>query len=206
MSGGRRPRRDSYHHGDLRRALLEAAGALLEEGGSGALSLRAAARRSGVSQTAPYRHFPDKQALMAALGAEGFEWLCDRLSGAVGRTGGGRERIIALGIAYVGFAIDHPARFRLMFSAEIPNKDDYPELAAAADQTYELVRNAIGAEPPVGVRADIRTFGHWALAHGAAILLLEGKVRNIGDSYDERKAAVEEILQIYADGLAVQAD
>ena len=204
MTTARPAKRDSYHHGDLRRALLDAAGALLEEQGSGALSLRAAARRSGVSQTAPYRHFPDKQALLAALGAEGFDWLCQRLEAACADSGAGRDRIVALGIAYVGFALKHPARFRLMFSAEIPNKDDHPELAAAVDRTYELVRGCVGVVSADGVSADVRTFGHWAMAHGAAMLLLEGKVRNVGDSYAERKAAVEAILKMYADGMAAQ--
>src|SRR2546423_10801996 len=96
----------TYHHGDLPAALLRAAGRVLEQKGIGALSLRDAARRAGVSHNAPYRHFADREALLGALAAEGFALLAKRLRG---------QRGPELGMAYVRFALEHPQRFRLMF-------------------------------------------------------------------------------------------
>src|SRR6266849_10299695 len=95
----------TYHHGDLPAALLRAAGKTLERRGIGALSLREAARRAGVSHNAPYRHFPDRESLLAAIAAEGFAMLGERLKGQAGRK---------KAEAYVRFAIENPQRFRLM--------------------------------------------------------------------------------------------
>src|SRR5919206_2322086 len=96
----------TYHHGNLRPALLRTAAKTLEKEGLGALSLRELARRAGVSHNAPYRHFPDRDSLLAALAAEGFEMLGDALEKRPRRE---------MGEAYVEFALAHPQRFRLMF-------------------------------------------------------------------------------------------
>src|SRR5258708_321301 len=101
----------TYHHGDLPAALLKAAGKALEQKGIASLSLRDAARRAGVSHNAPYRHFPHREALLAALAAEGFALLAERLRGRQGPE---------LGVAYVQFALQHPQRFRLMFGGVSP--------------------------------------------------------------------------------------
>src|SRR5216117_2127251 len=112
----------TYHHGNLRTALLRAAGERLEKQGITALSLREAARRAGVSHNAPYRHFADREALLAALAAEGFAMLAERLRGQPGRE---------MGEAYVRFALEQPQRFRLMFGGLLPIAR-YPELRSAA--------------------------------------------------------------------------
>src|SRR5215510_3558714 len=96
----------TYHHGDLRAALLEAAGRIVDKEGAAALSVREAARRARVSHNAPYRHFPDRQSLLAAIAAEGFARLGDALKNSHGK---------AMGEAYVHFALENPAVFRLMF-------------------------------------------------------------------------------------------
>src|SRR5919106_3067320 len=96
----------TYHHGDLRTALLQTAAKILEKQGLVALSLRELARLAGVSHNAPYRHFPDRDSLLAALAAEGFELLGDALQSRPRRE---------MGEAYVEFALAHPERFRLMF-------------------------------------------------------------------------------------------
>src|SRR5262245_24493316 len=113
----------TYHHGDLPPALLRAAGKILEKEGVGALSLRELARRAGVSHNAPYRHFPDRDSLLAALAAEGFVELRQELE----RQGG-----TDAGVAYVRFALAHPQRFRLMFGGQV-SYDRYPDLRQAAD-------------------------------------------------------------------------
>ncbi len=122
----------TYHHGDLPAALLQAAGRTLEKRGIAALSLRDTARRAGVSHNAPYRHFPDREALLAALAAEGFATLGERLRGKPGRE---------MGEAYVRFAREQPQRFRLMFGGVLPIAK-YPELSTAAQAAYQALVEA----------------------------------------------------------------
>src|SRR5258707_1216881 len=106
-----------YHHGDLRRALIDAARVLVEREGRQALTLRAAARMAGVSQAAPYRHFPDKNALLAAVAEDGVRALAAWLRGAAARhEGDPLARLQALGVAYVTFAVTSTAHFRVMFA------------------------------------------------------------------------------------------
>ena len=150
----------SYHHGDLRSALLQAAGELLEKQGLGALSLREAARRAGVSHNAPYRHFPDREALLAALAAEGFALLSEGFKGA-GREGG---------LAYVRFALKHPQRFRLMFGGLVPIAR-YPELREQGTRAHRGLEDAfreLGEDAPLAAAAA------WSLVHGLANLILDG--------------------------------
>src|SRR4051812_36544816 len=110
----------TYHHGDLRSVALRAAGKMLEKEGVAALSLRAVARRAKVSHNAPYRHFPDRESLLAALATEGFELLREALANVPATRMGG---------AYVTFAIAHPERFRLMFGGLL-SLQKYPDLKA----------------------------------------------------------------------------
>jgi AcrR family transcriptional regulator len=165
----------TYHHGDLPAALLAAAGKALEREGPGALSLRDAARRAKVSHNAPYRHFRDRQALLAALAAEGFELLARAMRGR-----GGRE----LGEAYVEFALEHPQRFRLMFGGVL-RFSDHPELRAAADAAYQSLVQAFKDLP----RPDLAAAGAWSLVHGLSHLLLDGHF-----SRADRKAFAREVL------------
>src|SRR4029077_9790858 len=109
MSTSKRGKR-SYHHGDLPATLLQAAGKMLEKEGVEALTVRALTRRAGVSHAAPYRHFPDRESLLAALAAEGFAML-----GKAQRDAAAAGGLRGMGEAYVRFALDHPQRFRLMF-------------------------------------------------------------------------------------------
>ena len=150
----------TYHHGDLRPALLRAAGELLEKHGVESLSLREAARRAGVSHNAPYRHFPNRSSLLAALAAEGFA----ALSEAIGKRA---ERDKGLG--YVEFALAAPQRFRLMFGGVV-RFDDYPELRAQADRGYANLQGfaSFADEAPLAAAAA------WSLVHGLVHLILEG--------------------------------
>lgn len=150
----------TYHHGNLRPALLRAAGKILEKEGVGALSLREAARRAGVSHNAPYRHFPDREALLAALAAEGFQLLGEAM-----RDRAGKE----MGEAYVRFALDHPQRFRLMFGGSVPIAE-YEQLRDAAAATYRGLVEAFKDLP----RPEIAAAAAWSLVHGLANLLLDG--------------------------------
>ena len=150
----------TYHHGDLRATLLQVAGKVMEKEGLAGLSLRDLARRAGVSHNAPYRHFPDRDALLAALGAEGFERLGEAMGAHTGRE---------MGEAYVHFALEHPQRFRLMFGGAL-DFEKYPGLRTAADAAYQLLVLAFKDLP----RPELAAAGAWALVHGLSHLLLDG--------------------------------
>jgi AcrR family transcriptional regulator len=151
----------SYHHGDLRIALLRAAGEILEEQGVAALSLREAARRAGVSHNAPYRHFPARDQLLAALAAEGFRWLNEKL---------GKPPEGNIGLGYVEFALAHPHRYRLMFGGQL-RFEEHAELRGQAEANYATLERTfkdLGADAPVAAAAA------WSLVHGLASLFLDG--------------------------------
>jgi AcrR family transcriptional regulator len=162
----------TYHHGNLPEALLAAAGTTLEKEGPAGLSLRDAARRAKVSHNAPYRHFKDREALLAALAAEGFELLGQAMRGH-----GGRE----MGEAYVRFALEHPQRFRLMFGGVL-RFADYPQLRAAAQSTYEALKAAMAELP----QPDIAAAAAWSLVHGLAHLMLDGHFKGEGQDFARR--------------------
>jgi AcrR family transcriptional regulator len=156
-----------YHHGNLRSALLESARGILEEGASD-LSLRAVARRAGVSHAAPYRHFPNHEALLVELAKEGFVELREELVAAAGQKGVESDRIANIGAAYMRFAAKRPALARLMFGPQLPNRDSFPELTAAAD--------AIGNEIGNALHDNALGLAVWAAVHGLAMLILENVI------------------------------
>src|SRR6476661_4198967 len=108
-------KRTAYHHGDLRPALLQASLALIEEDGIGALSLREVARKAGVSHNAPYHHFKDRGSLLAALAEDGFATLAREMAAARAAAPDAQARLEACGLAYIRFALESRARFKLMF-------------------------------------------------------------------------------------------
>jgi AcrR family transcriptional regulator len=163
-----------YHHGDLRAACVRAARELLEEDGTGAggLSLRAVARRAGVSPTAPYRHYADREALVSAVAAEGYRELAGYLATAH-PTPSTPEELAAVATAYVRFALDHPGLFRLMF-AEPCNPSDADRVAATAVLSAYvdgLVRSAFPAAATTALSTAV-----WALVHGLAFLHVDAKL------------------------------
>ncbi len=134
-----------YHHGGLRDALIEAAQAILESEGSAALSLRAVARRAGVSPAAPYHHFPDKQALLDAVAERGFDALTAAMTERMDRAGGNAARLDASGIGYVAFAVANPALFSLMFSHVGQNPAAGQSLDLARQRAYGVLQQAADA-------------------------------------------------------------
>ncbi|NNM77420.1 TetR/AcrR family transcriptional regulator [Sphingomonas sp. ID1715] len=168
--------KSSYHHGDLRRALLDAGLELLQTREAHDLSLREVARAVGVSATAVYRHFPDKDALLDALAAEGLGRLGAAQFEAAQAAGGGEKGFVATGIAYVRFALANPALFRLTFSATAARNilaqppEHVPDAMAFLRQNARLAAEQTGLDPHViAVRA-------WSIAHGLALLMLERQV------------------------------
>ncbi len=170
-----------YHHGELRDALVESALAMLEEGGVEAVTLRGVARRTGVSQAAPYSHFRNKEALLGAVATVGFARLSERMNASIEGLEAAAERIVALGCCYVRFATDHPGLFRLMFGRAVCQRFAEDEtLRRTADESYVPISRAIGDQigDASGDSPDthLATVAAWSLVHGLSSLVLEGKV------------------------------
>jgi AcrR family transcriptional regulator len=164
-----------YHHGDLRAALLVEGLRLLAERNAEDLSLREVARGVGVSATSVYRHFPDKDALMAALAQEGLTQLAQAQKAAANEAGGGNAGFAATGRAYVRFALANPALFRLIFASPGRWKDE----TAGEPEAMTLLRaNAaaeIGADPDTRA-ARVNAIHAWSLVHGLAMLMLDRQI------------------------------
>lgn len=152
-----------YHHGDLRAALIGAAEALLDAGGE--ISLREAARQAGVTPTAAYRHFADKDALLAELALRGFTEFGRALGEAAARAP--EQALVAMGRAYIRFALARPGRFRLMFGPLLARlTPQHPALKEASGQAFAALQGAAG-DPDEALR-------RWGMVHGLAHLLLDG--------------------------------
>ncbi|SKB58223.1 TetR/AcrR family transcriptional regulator [Sphingopyxis flava] len=163
----------SYHHGDLRAAVISAGLKRLGEGDARELGLRALARDVGVSATALYRHFPDKEALLDALAEEGLRRLGALQAQAWLKAGGGRAGFKATGIAYVRFAHDEPALFRLSFTRQMPERKG--EEGDGGEVAYNLLRAGVGEVFPAE-SVDAAALHAWALVHGLAMLILDRRV------------------------------
>ena len=173
----RRPKR--YHHGDLPRALLDAALHIVETQGTEALTLRAAARSAGVSQAAPYRHFTNKEAILAAVAEEGFRSLMGAIRQATAAGEGPLGRLRGVGIGYVTFATSHPSHFRVMFGREMADRSASPSLRRLATETFErlgVARYVIGKKFQRDEAPQFGVFGLVDNTHAAAAQLLKDAV------------------------------
>ena len=167
------------------------------------LTLRGVARAAGVSQTAPYRHFSDKGALLAAVAETGFAKLDARCEQAMGIPGGPRDRLHQLGNAYVQFALDEPALYRLMFGAELsPLRGDHPSLAAGAKQVHEMMRITVEdlMSETGASKSEIESacVAAWALVHGLASLLID---RSVEVPANKTAALIASVTSLFAQGL-----
>jgi len=176
--------RATYHHGDLRRALIEAAVALIAEQGPEAFTLREAARRVGVNHRAVYRHFADKSALLAAVAEQGYRELLTRMERAQERAPDIEAELHALGRAYVKFALERPADYRVMFGPRLNEDGRFPALEAEVQRAYahiaELVARGVreGVLAPSSEVAVVTTL--WSALHGFASLALMRRVHVSG--------------------------
>lgn len=171
--------RRGYHHGNLREALIEAALALIAEKGAAGFSFAEAARAAGVTPTAPYRHFRDRDALIADIARRGFEVLAARLEAAAGASAADPvQSFDALGRAYLSFAREEPAYFVAMFESQLP-LDRYPDLARSSEAAFDVLRRTADAAAAT-VPEDRRPPGlmvalhMWSTAHGIASLFGRG--------------------------------
>ncbi len=177
----------TYHHGDLRQSLIEAALVLLKTKDVKSLSLREVARQAGVSHTAPYRHFADKADLLAAVAEEGFIEFGRYLQNAVDQAHAKPvESLRATGVAYVRYALDHPTHFRVMFSHYPLEPPENGSLEVVSQGTFQILVDIIRAgQAAKTIRSgDPRTLalGKWALVHGLAMLMLDGMLPAEGEA------------------------
>ena len=192
-------RRDSYHHGDLKRALTSAALSLVAEKGPKGFTLTEAARRAGVSAAAPYRHFADKAELLATVAEQGFLELHAELAAAVDAVTEPKARVIELGRVYVRWAVTHPDRYQVMFGAEIA-KADHPSLAAAAELAFGDLLDAITTcqEAAIVKGRDPREIAGplWSLVHGVASLAIGGELGAVGIEQDPETMIAGVVAQL----------
>ena len=196
------PKRTTYHHGDLRPALLEASLALIDQAGIGALSLREVARKAGVSHNAPYHHFKDRGSLLAALAEDGFAALAKEMAQARAAAPDTRARLEACGQAYVRFALKSPSRFKVMFRPELTAPSEEGAVAQSSIPALDTLTAAIieaqaaGLAPAGDPRPLVLTC--WSAVHGLASLWLDGPLvrahRAFGTSPEKLVVAVTATL------------
>jgi AcrR family transcriptional regulator len=185
----RRPRKKragQYHHGDLRRALIEQALRTIGRLGVEGLTLRAVGDALGVSRTALYRHFSSKQALVAAVARDGFRTLRLALVDAYERHGRGRSGFEAMGAAYLQFAVAHPSHYRVMFGRFVESCERDPQLIEEAQAAFQVLVDALVEQQREGhVRKDdprmLARFV-WSFTHGLAMLVIDGQLREVDES------------------------
>ena len=201
MSSARKPRpkpRGAYHHGDLRQALVSAALKALEREGMDQLSLRALARSLGVSPRAPYRHFSTKEQLLAAVAVEGFHMSAAFTSARLEAAGNPLARLRVAVEAYVLFATQHPAAFRVMYAPYAAVEESASELVRARSEGHTEMMRLIGAAQASGhVRSgDPMQIGLtlWSTMHGLAVLLIEGQLGRF-----DRPTEATKLTQLVAD-------
>ena len=201
---------DKYHHGTLRAALIDATESLLAEKGSEGFSLREVARRAGVSPAAPSHHFGDASGLLTAVATLGFHGLAEALRAGEARGGSDpRARLREQGIAYVGFAMRFPGRFRLMFRDALRHDDT--ELHRAGNAAFLVledgVRLALGIAPgkPLPARGWTALLSLWSVVHGFAHLSIAGRFDPLCGGTAGRKDFAKRALRDVLDGVIAGA-
>jgi len=191
-----------YHHGELRRALLDATLAIVARDGTTELSLRAVARSVGVSPQATYNHFHDRSALLRAAAEEGLRELARGLREARDAAYGAGARLEATGLSYVAFASSHAAHFRLLSAPDLAATRGDPALSAAYQEAFGVVLSAIEDCQREGVvrAGDSRALAlaAWSMVHGLAWLVVDGQLAVAGvpgDSNDVARATLRVLLK-----------
>jgi AcrR family transcriptional regulator len=206
-----RKKPDSYQHGDLREALIQGGLKLLTEQGLTGFSLRAAAQLAGVSHAAPYRHFADKQALVAAIAERGFRTLTASMMEelAASKATGAIEKLFALGVGYVRFGTRHPDYLRVIFGSAV--SDQAPAaLRDAAEEAYRALRDVVEAGLATGELSggdpELISLSCWSMVHGLSALLTSGPVKLPADPAALRTLVVANLRLLGQGILARQVD
>ena len=193
-------RDNSYHHGDLRNALIEAGVEILEEEGNSALSLRKVARKVGVSHAAPYRHFANKEILIAAIADEGYQKLEEQMKEAAAQfPDGSNAQLIELGWAYIQFALENPNHLRVMFTDF--SKACELETGNSFDLLVQTIKAGQEANDVVAGDAMPLALTLWATVHGLATLLIENKIPAVSLGIISAEDVARACLQTSYEGL-----
>jgi len=189
-------KKKTYHHGDLKNALIKAGVEILAREGVGGLSLRKVAHKAGVSHAAPYAHFADKQALIAAISTEGFRQLYERIGTVKEKYQAEPSRqLVEAAWAYVQFALEDRDRFKVMFSGVLEKEHDYPDFVAEAHRSFQQVKTIIEANQAAGVLrsgpSDLVALSAWGMIHGFIMLLLEGQISHTALEQKDLRGLVE---------------
>ena len=196
-----------YHHGDLRNALIQAGLELLAEGGAQELDLRKVARRAGVSHAAPYRHFANKQALIAAINEEGFHMLAERIRSTLNEVSDEpSEQLLGVALAYVRFAKENPWLMREMFSGITIERETFESLHTASKSVYRLYAEVIrsGQERGKIVDGDPTALAGvlWSVLHGLAMLIIENQMRPYADGPEGTERITRYTIEVLYGGFA----
>ena len=184
-----------YHHGDLKNTLIDVAIAHIARSGVSSLSLREVAREAGVSHSAAYRHFANKEDLLVAIAEQGFRKLGETLGAAIqARAGDPAGALQAGGVAYVEFAVGHPEHLQIMFGGSIADANDYPSLVAATHETYGALSQTVAQASKSGqLRSGddkMIALTCWATVHGLSQLIAGGQVGFDAGDASPRKLAL----------------
>jgi AcrR family transcriptional regulator len=197
-----------YHHGDLRRALIEASLALISEEGFSALTLREVARRAGVTHAAPYRHFADKEALLAAVAEEGFRAMAAEMRERMAQVSDPVERLLACGTAYVLFAVRNPSNFRVMFGPHFARPAKHEGLGAEGGHSFGLLVQSLTECRQAGVLGPGELLSlalvAWSQVHGLASLLVDGVLEPMGKSAADAEQLALSQTRVLFEGLRVR--
>jgi AcrR family transcriptional regulator len=196
-----------YHHGDLRNALIQAGLELLAEGGAQKLDLRKVARRVGVSHAAPYRHFADRQALIAAINEEGFHRLAERIQSTLHDVPDEPfEQLLGVARVYVQFAQENPWLMREMFSGLTIERETFESLQTASKTVYRLYAEVVRRGQACGkiVDGDPAALAGvlWSVLHGLAMLIIENQMRPYADGPEGTERVTRYTIEILYGGFA----
>lgn len=191
----------TYHHGDLKNALIQAGMEILAEEGLGRLSLRKVAKQAGVSHAAPYSHFADKQALIAAISTEGYKRLFIQINAVFETYADQPETLLTeTAWAYLQFAREETDCFKLMFSSTLEKEKDYPDFVAASKETFAQLVEIVKICQADGIlkeeAAELAAVRLWSTVHGFISLLLEGQISSTVTEGRELKELLMDVLGI----------
>jgi AcrR family transcriptional regulator len=198
----------SYHHGDLRRSLIDAAMAMVQEEQDWTFSLREVARRAGVSHNAPYNHFTDKRDLLACVAEAGFLTLRDKMNQAIAEVEEVEKALVKSGVAYVKFGVENPAHYRLMFGSTLMSAEGLPSFVRHAADSAKAVLGGIivrGAQQGVFVPSpgkkdeiDLAVLSCWSVVHGLTLLAIDGRV---GPTRLKMESIAERVTSLFSYGV-----
>ena len=181
---------NNYHHGDLKNELVRAGVEILTRDGIGTLSLRKVARHAGVSHSAPYAHFKDKQALLAAISSEGFKKLLVAMKSSAEKAGSDPQcQLVECGRAYINFAMREQAIFKVMFSGILEQEKKYPEFVEISQSTFKFLVRVVNDCQQVAIlrpgHSELLAVAIWAQVHGVVSLALENQISHtVLDQYN----------------------